>query len=196
LTPASASPYAGLMSGRISLIAACILLISAFTAAAQEFSAPSYRTEDGRIIVDARLDHLPDSFIADINNGIEKRIEYHADLMRQWSKWMDEYVSGETIIRTIKFDVTTKQYSLKSVEERYVREKTAKDLREAVEWLTTIKGARAAVVGEVQRGTYYVRVRAEARRPEIPLVFKALLFFMPEIEFSAETVSPAFPLNK
>jgi len=146
--------------------------------------------------VNARLEELPDTFLQDVQNGIKKELEYNVELMRTWKNWLDEYVEGKAIVRTIKYDVIKKQYHLTSLEGRYLYEKTAKDLEEALNWLTTLTDVRLVRIGSLQQGSYYVRVRMESRRIKLPPLFKVILFFVPEIEFSSRKSSHVFPLNK
>ena len=179
-----------------SLIAATFLLLTCLPVYANNSLLISHRTENGEIFVDTSLQELPDTFTQEVRNGIKKELEYNVGLMRIWENWLDEYVEGKTIIRTIKYDVIKKQYHLTSLEGRYLYEKTVKDLGEALKWLTTLNNVRLVRIGNLQQGRYYVRVSIESRRIKLPALFKVILFFVPEVEFSIHRNSPMFPLNK
>ncbi len=179
-----------------SFIATIFLLFTCLPVYADSSLLISHRTENDEIFVNARLQELPETFIQDVKNGIKKELEYNVELMRTWENWLDEYVEGKTIIRTIKYDVIKKQYHLTSLEGRYLHEKTAKNLQEALNWFTTLRNIRLVSIIKLQQGTYYVRVRMESRRIKLPPLFKVLFFFVPEVEFSSRKSSPVFPLNK
>ncbi len=180
-----------------SFTAAIILLfVTCLPVYAQSSILLSQRTENGEIFVSARLHGLPDTFIQEVQNGIKKEIEYNVELMRTWKSWLDEYVEGKTVIRTIKYDVIKKQYHLTSLEGRYIYEKTVKNLEDALDWLTKLTDIRLVRIDGLQQGRYYVRVRMESRRIKLPPLFKVLLFFVPEVEFSSSKSSPVFLLNK
>lgn len=163
---------------------------------AQKLFPPDHQIVDGNFLVSVRLDGLPERILEEIRNGIEKRVEYHIELVREWDGWMDEFVDEVTIVRTIKYDVTKKQYELTSLEGRYLYEKSMRDPDRAMEWLTGLSGVHLVRPENFPRGTYYVRVRAEFRRIQLPALLKVVLFFVPEIEFRSEVRGMSFPLNK
>ena len=73
---------------------------------------------------------------------------------------------------------------------------TVEDERAAMRILTVVKNVPVMPVAEAQRGTHYIRVRAQSRVRELPPVVGGLFFFVPEVEFFAENRSARFPLNK
>lgn len=173
-----------------------IFLLLPLSLSAQVFETPLHRTQKGDIYVSSKLKELPPKFVADIQNGIEKEIEFNVELMRVWDSWLDEYVVGKTIVRTIKYDVVKKQYYLTSLEGRYLYEKTLENRSQALDWFTQLNDVLLARTKDVQRGTYYVRVRMQSRRIKMPALLKVLLFFVPEVEFEGKASGATFPLNK
>jgi len=174
-----------------------LLLLAVSPAFGQRFLAPAHSVaEDGEILVSIELRELPDSFLTDIQNGLEKELEYTLELMRPWENWLDEYVIGASVTRTIKYDVIKKEYYVSSIEGRYLYEKTFKESAEALAWLTTLRripiGNRRAIAG----GSYHFRVSVVSRRLKLPPLLKMIFFFVPEVEFSAETKGARFQLNQ
>ena len=180
-------------------VLAALLLLSLLKPAwgdAGSVTAPEHEIVDGMILVSARLDAIPERIVTEIGNGIEKRFEFSVELIREWDNWMDEYIDGVMIVRTIKYDVTKKQYELSSREGRYLYEKSTTNPDEAFRRLTALNRVPLARAGDLPRGTYHVRVRVASRRIQLPALLKIILFFVPEIEFSAESRGPSFPVNK
>jgi len=170
-----------------AFLPALILLFLSWPAGAgaEGMIPPRHRIVDGEILVTARLDGLPERIRTEIGDGIPKRLEFSIELIRQWDNWLDEYIDGVTIVRTIKYDVTKKQYELSSREGRYLYEKSTSDTEAAFRWLTRLDDVPLARVSGLPGGVYYVQVRVEARRIQLPALLKVILFFVPEIEYSS-----------
>lgn len=146
------------------------------------------------VLVSANLAPLPEKIQKEIQNGLPKEVEYQVDLMRDWDRWMDEYMEGQTVIRTVKYDVLKKEYRLSSLEGRYLREKTVSDLNDALRWLTVLTEVPLARTDAVPPGPYYVTVNMAVRRMKVTGLFSVLMFFMSESEFSATRTGPSFTL--
>jgi len=144
------------------------------------------------VLVSASLPPLPEKIQKEIQNGLPKEIEYQVDVMRSWDRWLDEYMAGLTLVRTIKYDVLKKEYRLSSLEGRYLYEKTVTDLNEAVRWLTVLSEVPVAEAASLPPGRYYVRVDMASRRMQVTGLFSVLMFFMSETDFSMTAVSESF----
>jgi len=176
----------------IRAVTIVLLLLWAPAAWPSNLLSPTWRIQDGQLLVDVKFPSPPEKFQRDVRNGLARHVEYQIDLMRDWEKWMDEYISGETIVRTVKYDVLKKEFFLTSREGRYLYEKTVSDMNEALRWLTTLSDVRVASLASLPAGNYYIRAEITSPRIKPAGAFSLLLFFMPEKEFSMTTVSPVF----
>ncbi len=177
-------------------ISAFFLLLLFFPSAATavEPSFPVQQVQDGRVLVSTNLGPLPEKIRKEIQSGLPKEVEYQIDLMREWDRWMDEYMDGQTVVRTVKYDVLKKEYRMSSLEGRYLYEKTGSDLNEAVRWLTVISDIPVARVETLLPGPYYVTVTMTFRRMKMTGPFSVLMFFMSESEYSVAQTGAPFTL--
>lgn len=173
-----------------------LALLTPFSAAfAEAPRPPSRQIRNDGIVVDGRFTGLPENVRRDLENGIGRELEVHVELRRVWNWWLDEFVDGQILIRNIKYDVLTREFLLSSVEGRYLKEKKVSTMKEAEEWILTVRNVPVtSAIGRLPAGMYYLRLVLKARRSPLPGLFSTVLFFLPETDFIEESRGEGFSL--
>lgn len=162
----------------------------------QEIGDIDVRINGDELVVSTSVS-LPEAFINEIKNGVQKELVFYIDLFRVWKNWPDEYVFGNSIIKKIEGDVIKGEYIMSSFDrnKKVVVEKKFKSLESMLRTMGVISSLPLINIKGIEPGDYYVRVTVESRLRRLPPVVGYLLFFIPEKEFSVSKDSSPFRLG-
>lgn len=162
----------------------------------QEIGDIDVRINGDELVVSTSVS-LPEAFINEIKNGVQKELVFYIDLFRVWKNWPDEYVFGNSIIKKIEGDVIKGEYIMSSFDrnKKVIVEKKFKSLESMLRTMGVISSLPLINIKGIEPGDYYVRVTVESRLRRLPPVVGYLLFFIPEKEFSVSKDSSPFRLG-
>ena len=172
----------------------CLFLCVPFTAFGADIIGPETEITNNILQVTTGL-LLDEKNLTDLKNGIAKEITFYLDVYRVWRLWPDEFVAGKKIVTTLKGDPVKNEYLATSFDGSTLAKKRFKDLGAMLAWVLHIKDLSLIPIKELEAGTYFVRVIAEARLRTLPPVIGYLLFFVPEKDFTVQKDSAQFPIG-
>ncbi|MCX7793014.1 MAG: DUF4390 domain-containing protein [Thermodesulfovibrionales bacterium] len=163
---------------------------------AQEIGDIDVRMNGDELVVSTSV-ILPENFINEIKNGIQKELVFYIDLFRVWKNWPDEYIFGNSIVRKIEGDVIKGEYVMSSFDRnrKIIVEKKFKTLESMLSAMSVISSLSLINIKGIEPGDYYIKVTVESRLRRLPPVVGYLLFFIPEKEFSISRDSAIFRLS-
>lgn len=174
----------------------CLVAVLITRSFAQEIENLDVRINGDDLIVSTSVS-LPESFIQEIKNGIQKELIFYIDLFRVWKDWPDEYVFGNLITKKITGDVIKGEYIMSSFDrnKKVILEKKFKSLESMLKEMRVINSLILINIKGMEPGDYYVKITVESRLRRLPPVVGYLLFFIPEKEFSISRDSSLFRLG-
>ncbi len=160
-----------------------------------ELGPVSVSFHNNRLFVETSL--KPDArLIEDIAQGITKELVFYIDLFRVWKIWPDEFVRGIKIKRTMKSNPIKREYLATSEHERVITERRFKDAESMLQWVLSLGNiAIPGTLSDHEEGTYYIKVSVESIKQKMPPAVGALLFFLPNKEFSVSRNSEIFNIT-
>ncbi len=156
-----------------------------------EITGPDVQIGDNHIRVTTSLS-LNDKLTEELRNGATKEFKFSIDLFRVWKMWPDEFVSGKSLVRTVKADPITMEYRATSNDGITITQKKFKSFDSMIQWALLIDDLKIAQVSELEKSTYFVRVTVESKIRKLPPVIGYFMIFLPENEFSIRKDSPPF----
>ncbi|HXX53173.1 MAG TPA: DUF4390 domain-containing protein [Thermodesulfovibrionales bacterium] len=171
-----------------------LFLCIPLTAFGAEISGPETEIVNHSLQVTTGL-LLDEKNLNDLKNGIAKEITFYLDIYRVWHVWPDEFVAGKKIVITLKDDPVKNEYIATSFNGSTLAKKRFKDLEAMLAWALNIKDLSLIHINDLEAGTFFVRVIAEARLRTLPPVIGYLLFFVPEKEFTVKKDSALFSIG-
>ncbi len=176
------------------LLFCCLLFFPSITRSA-EIIGPETKIINNEIYVTTGL-ILDEKQLQDLKNGIAKEITFYIDLFRVWSIWPDEFVLGETIVKTLKADPVKKEYVAASSDGMTIVERRFNELDSLLKWSLNIRDLKLTNTRELEPDNYFVRITVESRLRKLPPVISYLFFFVPEKEFTKVKDSSRFSVGQ
>ncbi len=176
------------------LLFCCLLFFPSITRSA-EIIGPETKIINNEIYVTTGL-ILDEKQLQDLKNGIAKEITFYIDLFRVWSIWPDEFVLGETIVKTLKADPVKKEYVAASSDGMTIVERRFNELDSLLKWSLNIRDLKLTNTRELEPDDYFVRITVESRLRKLPPVISYLFFFVPEKEFTKVKDSSRFSVGQ
>jgi len=176
------------------LLFCCLLFFPSITRCA-EIIGPETKIINNEIYVTTGL-ILDEKQLQDLKNGIAKEITFYIDLFRVWSIWPDEFVLGETIVKTLKADPVKKEYVAASSDGMTIVERRFNELDSLLKWSLNIRDLKLTNTRELEPDNYFVRITVESRLRKLPPVISYLFFFVPEKEFTKVKDSSKFSVGQ
>lgn len=170
------------------------LLLAPLTALGADIIGPDTQLVNNEIVVRAGL-LMDENNLNDLKNGISKEITFHIDLFRVWKMWPDEFISGKTIIRTLRGDPVKKEFTATSFDGSTLIEKRFKTFDSMLDWSLNIRDLKLVNTRELEPSDYFVKITAVSRLRKLPPVIGYLLFFVPEDEFRLTKNSAALTVR-
>ncbi len=116
--------------------------------------------------------------------------------LRVWNIWPDEFVLGETIVKTLKADPVKKEYVAASSDGMTIVERRFNELDSLLKWSLNIRDLKLTNTRELEPDDYFVRITVESRLRRLPPVISYLFFFVPEKEFTKVKDSSRFSVGQ
>jgi hypothetical protein len=160
-----------------------------------EISGPTVTTENDNILVSTGLSYLG-KLESTIETGIEKKIVFTMELFREWNLWPDEFVMSKKIKRTIRYDNLRELYFVTSRDGTSFIQKRFNDFHTMKAWAFKIEDIHIANLGELEPGSYYVKVLVESKSKKLPAVIGILMLFVPEVEMVMTKESKPFNVER
>lgn len=178
---------------RLLIILLISLLLFGFTHDTNktEIIGPEIKYHNNEIIVKTTLS-LEEKYIQEIKNGIKKEFIFYIDIYRVWNIWPDEFITGKTITRTLKYDLIKNDFLASSNDGNTIIKKRFKSLESMLDWALSIEDLKLAELNELDKGTYYVRVTVESKIRKLPPVIGYFMVFISETEFKLKKNSNNF----
>ncbi len=176
------------------LLFCCLLFFPSITRSA-EIIGPETKIINNEIYVTTGL-ILDEKQLQDLKNGIAKEITFYIDLFRVWSIWPDEFVLGETIVKTLKADPVKKEYVAASSDGMTIVERRFNELDSLLKWSLNIRDLKLTNTRELEPDNYFVRITVESRLRKLPPVISYLFFFVPEKEVTKVMDSSRFSVGQ
>ncbi|MFH1014360.1 MAG: DUF4390 domain-containing protein, partial [Nitrospirota bacterium] len=171
----------------------CLLFFPSITRSA-EIIGPETKIINNEIYVTTGL-ILDEKQLQDLKNGIAKEITFYIDLFRVWNIWPDEFVLGETIVKTLKADPVKKEYVAASSDGMTIVERRFNEIDSLLRWSLNIRDLKLTNTRELEPDDYFVRITVESRLRRLPPVISYLFFFVPEKEFTKVKDSSRFSVG-
>ncbi|MBA3071396.1 MAG: DUF4390 domain-containing protein [Nitrospirae bacterium] len=175
------------------LLFCCLLFFPSITRSA-EIIGPETKIINNEIYVTTGL-ILDEKQLQDLKNGIAKEITFYIDLFRVWNIWPDEFVLGETIVKTLKADPVKKEYVAASSDGMTIVERRFNEIDSLLRWSLNIRDLKLTNTRELEPDDYFVRITVESRLRRLPPVISYLFFFVPEKEFTKVKDSSRFSVG-
>jgi len=175
------------------LLFCCLLFFPSITRSA-EIIGPETKIINNEIYVTTGL-ILDEKQLQDLKNGIAKEITFYIDLFRVWNIWPDEFVLGETIVKTLKADPVKKEYVAASSDGMTIVERRFNEIDSLLRWSLNIRDLKLTNTRELEPDDYFVRITVESRIRRLPPVISYLFFFVPEKEFTKVKDSSRFSVG-
>lgn len=176
------------------LLFCCLLFFPSITRCA-EIIGPETKIINNEIYVTTGL-ILDEKQLQDLKNGIAKEITFYIDLFRVWNIWPDEFVLGETIVKTLKADPVKKEYVAASSDGMTIVERRFNEIDSLLRWSLNIRDLKLTNTRELEPDDYFVRITVESRLRRLPPVISYLFFFVPEKEFTKVKDSSRFSVGQ
>lgn len=176
------------------LLFCCLLFFPSITRSA-EIIGPETKIINNEIYVTTGL-ILAEKQLQDLKNGIAKEITFYIDLFRVWNIWPDEFVLGETIVKTLKADPVKKEYVAASSDGMTIVERRFNEIDSLLRWSLNIRDLKLTNTRELEPDDYFVRITVESRLRRLPPVISYLFFFVPEKEFTKVKDSSRFSVGQ
>ncbi len=186
-----------LITERLKLIFYCSLLLILFSpslSSGAEIIWPEIKILNNEISVTTGL-ILDEKQVQDLKNGIVKEITFYIDLFRVWPMWPDEFVLGQTLVKTLKCDPVKKEYVATSFDGTTLIEKRFNEFDSLIRWALTINDLKLTNIKELEPDSYFVRITVESRLRRLPPVISYLFFFVPEKEYKLVKDSSNFQVR-
>ncbi|OGW37996.1 MAG: hypothetical protein A2Y97_10100 [Nitrospirae bacterium RBG_13_39_12] len=169
----------------------CFLLVPSPSSGSPEIKGPEVKLQNNEIYVTTSF--LPDeNYIQELRNGITKELRFYIDLFKVWKIWPDEFVLGESFVRTLECDPVKMEYIATSSNRNTIIEKRFKSFESMVKWAVSIDNLKFTSTQELEPGSYFVRVTVESKIRKLPPVIGYFLIFLPENEFKIKKDSFLF----
>jgi len=161
---------------------------------AAQVLGPDVKIKNGNILASASL-VLESQQMDEISKGVSKEIIFYVDLFRVWKSWPDEFVLGQSFVRTLSCDPVKKEFKATSLSGSRLVEKRFSSCEGLMGWALVLPEVSLTNTGELEPGEYFVKVTVESRLRRLPPFINLLFFFVKEKEFTVTGESPLFPLK-
>lgn len=157
--------------------------------AGDELYGPHVKIRDNTILVSTGI-NLDKESIELIAKGVPQEATFYIDLFRQWNHWPDEFVIGTKIVQGFTCDPVKQEYVATSRRGKTVNSRRFSSCEQLINWSMNLPDEKLVNTGEMDRGTYYVKVSVKRKSKRRPLFFDMLFFFLPGEKKMESTSGP------
>jgi hypothetical protein len=173
----------------LSVILACLLLMHAAAASAQDARLSNIiltNTRDNLLLYLTVRDAFPPKIENTINSGVPVSFSFFIDLFRVRGFWLDKAITNIKVIHTLKYDNLKKEYIVTRSWEGD-QPLVVKSYQEAKKLMTEVDSLTIISLDRLEKGKQYqIRAKAELSKLTLPFYLHYVLFFVSLWDFETD----------